>query len=341
MDNLSKDDYKIFLKDVKDRIKTAQYEALRTVNKQLVSLYWDLGKLIVEKQETLGWGKSVVEKLSVDLQNEFPGITGFSARNLWRIRNFYYEYHENEKLPPLVAEIGWAHNVVILEKCKDENERLFYIKMTKKFGWSKNILIHQIENKSFEKYLVNQTNFEKTLPAEYKTKAKLAVKDEYTFDFLELGEEHSEHQLEIKLINNIRRFLIEMGGDFAFMGNQYKIKAGGKEYFVDLLLYHRKLRSLFAVDLKIGEFEPEYIGKMQFYLSVLNDKVKLEDENPSIGLILCKEKDRIIVEYALKDTSQPIGVASYKITSKLPKELKKYLPSPKEISEIIEKMELL
>lgn len=285
--------------------------------------------------------KSVVEKLSVDLQNEFPGITGFSARNLWRIRNFYYEYHENEKLPPLVAEIGWAHNVVILEKCKDENERLFYIKMTKKFGWSKNILIHQIENKSFEKYLVNQTNFEKTLPAEYITKAKPAVKDEYTFDFLELGEEHSEHQLEIKLINNIRRFLIEMGGDFAFMGNQYKIKAGGKEYFVDLLLYHRKLRSLFAMDLKIGEFEPEYIGKMQFYLSVLNDKVKLEDENPSIGLILCKEKDRIIVEYALKDTSQPIGVASYKITSKLPKELKKYLPSPKEISEIIEKMELL
>lgn len=240
-----------------------------------------------------------------------------------------------------MAEIGWAHNVVILEKCKDEKERLFYIKMTKKFGWSKNILIHQIENKSFEKYLVNQTNFEKTLPAEYKTKAKLALKDEYTFDFLELGEEHSEHQLEIKLINNIRRFLIEMGGDFAFMGNQYKIKAGGKEYFVDLLLYHRKLRSLFAVDLKIGEFEPEYIGKMQFYLCVLNDKVKLEDENPSIGLILCKEKDRIIVEYALKDTSQPIGVASYKITSKLPKELKKYLPSPKEISEIIEKMELL
>lgn len=339
MPDLDKSEYKKFFLDIKERIRQAQYEALRTVNKQLIALYWDIGRMILERQQKFGWGKAIVENLSHDLHNEFPGVQGFSARNLWYMRNFYSAYYENKKLQPLVAEIAWAHNLVIMEKCKNDDEKLFYIKMTKKFGWSKSILIHQIENKSYEKYLINQTNFENTLPDEYKHQAKLAVKDEYTFDFLELGEEHSEHQLEIALINNIRKFLIEMGGNFTFVGNQFKLKIGKKEYFVDLLLYHRRLRCLFAVDLKISEFKPEYAGKMQFYLSALNDKVKFEDENPSIGLVLCKEKDRLIVEYALKDSSQPIGVASYKITNKLPKELKKYLPSPKDISDIINKME--
>jgi predicted nuclease of restriction endonuclease-like (RecB) superfamily len=341
MVNLDKAEYKNFFIEIKERIRQAQYDALKSVNKQLIALYWDIGKKIVEKQESLGWGKSIVENLSSDLQKEFPGIRGFSAANLWRIRNFYSANSKNSKLAPLVREIAWAHNLVIMEKCKDDIEREFYIKMTKKFGWTKNVLIHQVENQSYQKYLLNQTNFEKTLPAEYKNQAKLAVKDEYTFDFLELGEEHSEHQLEIALINNIRKFLIEMGGNFTFIGNQFKIQAGKKEYFVDLLLYHRKLRCLFAVDLKISDFKPEYAGKMQFYLSVLNDKVKLEEENPSIGLILCKEKDRLIVEYALKDSTQPIGISSYKITTKLPKELRKYLPSPSQISEIVDKMELL
>ena len=336
---LDKSLYNSFFIEVKELILQAQYNALKTVNKQLISLYWDIGKRIVEKQESQGWGKSIVKTLSSDLQKEFPGINGLSERNLWRMRNFYLEYHNNSKMPPLVAEIGWSHNILIIEKCKEILEREFYIKMTKKFGWSKNVLIHQIENKSYQKYLLNQTNFEKTLPVEYKNRAKLAVKDEYTFDFLELGEEHSEHQLELALINNIRRFLIEMGGNFAFIGNQYKIQVGEKEYFIDLLLYHRKLRCLFAVELKISEFKPEFAGKMQFYLSVLNDKVKLQEENPSIGIIICKEKDRLIVEYALKDTTQPIGVSSYKITAKLPKELKKYLPSPDQISEIIDKMD--
>ncbi len=341
MPNPDKSEYKKFFIDVKERIHQAQYESLRTVNKQLITLYWDIGKMILERQEKFGWGKSIVENLSLDLQNEFPGVQGFSSFNLWRMRKFYLRYRDNLKLAPLVQEIAWAHNITIMEKCKDENERMFYIKMILKFGWSKNVLIHQIENKSYEKYLLNQTNFEKTLPMEYKNQAKLAVKDEYTFDFLELGEEHTEHQLEIALINNIRKFLIEMGGNFAIIGNQYKIQIGKKEYFIDLLLYHRRLRCLFAVELKISEFKPEFAGKMQFYLSVLNDKIKLEEENPSIGLILCKEKDRLIVEYALKDSTQPIGVSAYKITTKLPKELRKYLPSPGQISEIIDKMDLI
>ncbi len=339
MEKLDKEIYNTFFWEIKERIRRAQYDALKTVNKQLISLYWDIGKLIVEKQESLSWGKSVVENLSTDLQKEFPGIKGFSTQNLWYMRQFYSIFKNDSKLQPLVGEISWAKHLAILSKCKDSSEKLFYIKMTKRFGWSKNVLIHQIENKSYQKYLLNQTNFEKTLTTEYKSQAKLAVKDEYTFDFLELGEEHSEYQLEIALINNIRNFLIEMGGNFAFIGNQYKIQVGQKEYFIDLLLYHRKLRCLFAVDLKISEFKPEFAGKMQFYLSVLNDKIKFKEENPSIGLILCKEKDRLIVEYALKDTTQPIGVSSYKITTKLPKELKKYLPSANQISEIIDNMD--
>jgi len=338
---LNTSEYKKFFVEIKERIYEAQYDALKKVNRELINLYWDIGKLIVERQESSGWGKSIVESLSRDLQNEFPGINGFSTRNIWYMRNFYSLYTENLKLQPLVAEISWSKNLIILDRCKNDHEREFYIRMTKKFGWTKNVLIHQIDNQSFQKYILTQTNFDGTLPAEYKLQAKLAVKDEYTFDFLELGEQHNEHQLEMALLNNIRRFLIELGGDYAFIGNQHKLKISNKEYFVDLLLFHRKLRSLVAIDLKVGEFKPEFVGKMQFYLSALNDNVKQEDENLSIGLILCKEKDQLIVEYALKDSSQPIGVATYKITKKLPKELKKYLPSPQQLSEIIEKMNLL
>ena len=338
---LDKSEYNKFFVEIKERIYKTQYAALKAVNKELINLYWDIGKLIVERQKSSGWGKSIVENLSNDLQIEFPGIRGFSSANLWRIRNFYSTYVEKEKLAPMVREIGWTHNVIIMERSQNDLEREFYIRMTRKFGWTKNVLIHQIENQSFQKYCLNQTNFDKTLPAKYKHQAKLAVKDEYTFDFLELDEQYNEHQLELALLNNVRKFLIELGGDFTFIGNQHKLKVGRKEYFVDLLLFHRKLRSLIAIDLKVGEFKPEFIGKMQFYLSVLNDKVKLENENHSIGLILCKAKDHLIVEYALKDSTQPIGVSTYKITKTLPKELKKYLPSPQQFSEIVEKMKLL
>ena len=340
MSEIVQDIYQSFLKDIKETILSAQYEALRAVNKELIALYWDIGSMIVERQEKEGWGKSVVEMLSEDLQKEFSGIKGFSAANLWRMRNIYLTYRENEKLAPLVREISWTKNIVIMEKCKDDLEREFYIKMTKKFGWTKNVLIHQIESQAYERFLLNQTNFDQALPEKYRPQAKLAVKDEYTFDFLELGEEHSERELELALINNIRRFLIEMGGYFTFIGNQYRLEVGGDEFFVDLLLYHRKLRCLVAIELKVGEFKPEYAGKMQFYLAVLNDTIRLAEENPSIGIILCKEKNRIIVEYALKDTTQPIGVSTYKITTTLPEELQKYLPSGEEIAKRLEGVEL-
>ena len=322
-----------FVKDIKQKILSAQYEALKSVNKELINLYWEIGKSIVEKQEQFGWGKSIVKNLSQELQKEFVGMKGFSERNLWNMRNFYIEYKDNSKLQTLSAQIGWSHNIAIFQKCKDNLERKFYIKMTIEYGWSYRVLENHIENKSYEKFLLNQTNFDNTLPEKYKHQAKLAIKDEYIFDFLELSDEHSEHELEIALINKIREFLAQMGKDFAFIGNQYKIEVGDEEYFIDLLLYHRKLKSLVTIELKIGKFKPEYAGKMNFYLSVLDDRVKLPDENPSIGIIICKEKNRTIVEYALKDSNQPIGVATYTLTPNLPKQYRGLLPTSKEIEE--------
>ena len=323
---------KSFIIEIKNRISKAQYEALKAVNKEQIQLYWDIGNMIVDKQTSLSWGKSVVKTISEELQKEYPGIKGFSERNLWNMRNFYLEYAKNEKLQPLVAEISWTKNVLIMQKCKDDMEREFYIQMTKRYGWTKNVLIHQVENKSYEKFLLNQTNFDSSVPEKYKKQAKLAVKDEYTFDFLELNDNHEESELETALVNNIRKFLIEMGGYFTFIGNQYRVEVEGNEYYIDLLLYHRALRSLVAVELKIGEFKPEYAGKMQFYLSILNDRIRLKNENPSIGIIICKSKKRTVVEYALNESRLPIGVATYDIKGKLPESLSKYLPSPEEIA---------
>ena len=324
-------EFKSFVKDVKARIREAQYTALKAVNKELINLYWDIGKMIVKKQDDLGWGKGVVQSLSNDLQQEFPGVTGFSSQNLWYMRQFYLEYHKNIKLQPLVGEISWTKNMVILSKCKDEVEREFYMVSTMKFGWSKDVLIHQIDNKTYEKYLLNQTNFDKTLPEKYKNQAKLAVKDHYTFDFLELSDAHSERELELALIGNIRKFLEQMGPHYTFIGNQHRLWVGKKDFSVDLLLFHRKLRCLIAIDLKIREFTPEHKGKMEFYLTALNKQVKLEDENDSIGIIICRSKDKTVVEYSLSNSSHPIGVATYSTSAKLPPNYKKFLPSKSEI----------
>jgi len=319
-----------FITEIKQKIRQAQYEAMRSVNVQLVNLYWEIGESIAKKQKE-GWGKSVVPKLSEELQKEFPGITGFSVTNLWLMAQLYTEYHDVKNLQPLVGEISWTKHVIILNRCKDNLERQFYIQATKKFGWTKNVLIHQIEGKSYEKYLLNQTNFEQNLPESIKNQAILAVKDEYTFNFLNLGEEHSEYQLESALINNIRAFLLEMNFQFAFVGNQFRVQVDDEEYFIDLLLYHRQLQCLVAIELKVGKFIPEYKGKMEFYLSILNDKVKLPNENDAIGIIICKEKNRTIVEYSLKTSNMPIGVATYNTTAKLPESYQNFLPDEETI----------
>jgi predicted nuclease of restriction endonuclease-like (RecB) superfamily len=329
--SLKDQNFTSFVKEIKSKILSSQYEALKAVNKELINLYWDIGKEIVKKQEAFGWGKSVVKNLSEELQKEFVGMKGFSVQNLWNMRQLYLEYKDNAKLQPLVGEISWTKNVIIFQKCKDILQREFYIKMVIKFGWTKDLLINNVENQSYEKYLFNQTNFDKTVVKKYKDQAVLAVKDEYNFDFLALGDEHSEHELEIGLINKIREFLAQMGTDYTFVGNQYKLEVDDEEYFIDLLLYHRRLKSLIVIELKIGKFKPEYAGKMNFYLAALNDTVKLPDENPSIGIIICKEKKRTTVEYALKDSNQPIGVATYTLTETLPQYMKGLLPTSKEI----------
>ncbi len=337
MSDLDKN-FKNFVVEVKSLILESQYKALKTVNKELINLYWNLGKFIVEKQKKYSWGDSVVENLSKELQLEFPGISGFSAGTLRRMKAFYSSYFDNEKLAPLVREISWTKNVLIFEKCKNELEREFYIKMTKKFGWTKNVLKHQIENQSYEKYMTNQTNFEKSLPNHLKSQAKLAIKDEYTFDFLELSAEHSERELEESLILHIKKSLQEFGGFFSLVGTQYKLEIGDQEYFIDVLLFHRELQCLVAIELKITEFKPEFAGKMNFYLSALNEKVKLKHENPSIGIILCKEKNRTIVEYSLKDSSKPIGVGTYNTTKSLPKKFEGLLPSVEELKKTLEEL---
>jgi predicted nuclease of restriction endonuclease-like (RecB) superfamily len=323
-----------FIIEIKQKVHQAQYEALKAVNVQLINLYWELGKSISEKQSE-SWGKAIVPTLSKELQKEFPKMSGFSVGNLWLMAQFYSEYYDTENLVPLVREISWSKHITILKKCKDSLERQFYILATKKFGWTKNVLIHQIENKTYEKYLLNQTNFEQTLPENIKNQAHLAVKDEYTFDFLNLAEEHSESQLENALVQNVRNFLLEIGHQFAFIGNQYKLQVGEKEYFIDLLLYHRQLQCLVAIELKIGEFIPEYKGKMEFYLTVLNDTIKLAHENDAIGIIICKEKDRTVVEYSLKSSNMPIGVATYNTSPKLPKQYQELLPDREEIAKKI------
>lgn len=335
MDEIKKSEYSSLLKEIEERINSAQYSALKTVNKKLMNLYWDIGQVIVNRQEGKTWGKAVVVKLAEDLRLKFPGVKGFSARNIWKMRSLHLAYRDNPKLPSLMAEIGWTHNTVILEKCKNNQEREFYIRMTRKFGWTVRVLIHQIDNKTFEKTITNKTSFSQTLPKSIKMQAKLAVKDEYIFDFLELGEDHNERLLQKALLSRMQLFLNEMGGLFAFVGSQYRLQVEDQEYFIDILLYHRHLQCLVALELKVGSFKPEYVGKMQFYLSVLDDMVKTDYENPSIGIILCKTRKKAVVEYALKSTKGPMGVAQYQILKNLPEDLKDKLPSLEQVEQLL------
>jgi predicted nuclease of restriction endonuclease-like (RecB) superfamily len=333
MSEIDRQDYANFLHAIKKQIRDRQLQAMRSVNRELVALYWDIGEMIHQKQNVLGWGKSVVATLAQDLQAEFPGRNGFSANNLWLMRQFYVEYVDKPNLRPLVGEISWTKNQFIFGRCKDDLEREFYLRATARFGWTKAVLQHQVDNKSYERYLLNQTNFDETIAEDIKNQALLAVKDHYTFDFLGLADEHSEHDLEQALVKNVRSFLSEMGGAYAFIDHQYRLEVGGQEYFIDLLLFHRRLRCLVAIELKIGDFKPEHKGKMEFYLEALDTQEKMEGENPPIGIIICRSKNKTVVEYALRSASRPIGVATYTIVPQLPEAYRDELPSPEAIAE--------
>jgi len=362
-DIIKRAEYTEFLNELKERIRIAQTKAILSVNRELIYLYWNIGKSIVEKQEDMGWGKSVVEQLAKDLRREFPDVKGFSSRNIWRMRAFYLAYTEDVKkfaqavpessskdlaqlvlgldgvdLPQAVAEIPWGHNVVLLEKIKDIQERLWYAEQTKINGWSRNILVHQIESDLYGRQAtaVKTTNFPESLPSPQSELVEQAIKDPYIFDFITIEKDVRERDLERALIEKIRDFLLELGMGFAFMGSQYHLEVEGKDYYIDLLFYHHRLRCLVAIDLKISEFIPEYAGKMNFYLSALDDTMKHPDDQPSVGIILCKSKSGLVAEYSLRDMSKPIGVAEYKLTPKLPRNLRGKLPSPKVLAEALE-----
>ncbi len=332
-------EYEAVLDTIRSKIRAAQTRAMSAVNRELIEVYREIGRTIHDQQKKAEWGASVVEKLAEDLQKTFPGMRGLSSRNLWRMRDFYISYEGNEKLTALLSEISWTHHQVILEQCKDPIEREFYIRMSKRNGWSYRVLMNQINNKSFEKVMVSQNNFDSHLSTNLHPEAKLAVKDEYSFGFLELADKHNERELERAIVNNIEAFLKEVGNSYSFLGSQYRLEVDDQEYFIDLLFYHRKLKSLVAVELKIGDFIPEHIGKMQFYLAVLDDTVRLDGENPSIGIIICRNKRRTIVEYALKDANKPISVSSYHVVKELPKELAKELPSPEQMAKLLENID--
>lgn len=340
--NIGKKDrfYLPFLKEIISEIRKTQYKATKIANQYLVQLYWQIGEKIATQQKSKDWNENTVLWLSSDLKKEFPKVRGFSPRNLWKMRQFYISYINDKRLNDLIKQISWTHNLVIVSKCQDPLEKEFYIRMTIRNGWTKNVLLHHIENQTYRKTITNQTNFEKTLPKSLVSQAQLAVKDDYLFDFLEIGDEHSERELEKCLVRNVESFLLEIGEMYTFVRSQYRIEINDKEYFIDILLYHRRLRCLIAIELKVVEFIPEHVGKMQFYLAILDDKVKLEDEQPSIGIILCKSKDKTIVEYALKDTDRPIGVASYSIFSSPPKELEHELPTPEQIVKLLNKVDI-
>jgi predicted nuclease of restriction endonuclease-like (RecB) superfamily len=325
--------YNQTLEELKYIFKLSQGKAIRAVNKNLIDMYWNYGKIICERQEVSNWGDGIIKKLSIDLSTEFEGVSGLSERNLLRMKTFYYVHSKNTISPSLLAELSWTHHTILLEKCKNFDEQVFYIQKSIEEGWSTRKLEKKIKDNEFNNLANNQTNFGKLLKPNDLAIAKNTVKDDYNLDFLSMYNDHKEKELEDGLVRNIIAFLDEMGGYFAFIGRQKRLELDGKEYFVDLLFYHRVLKRLVVVELKTGEFQSEYAGKMQLYLNLVDEQLRQEGEEESIGIIICRDKHRATVEYTLKDVNRPIGVATYTY-NELPEIISKYLPSEDEINKL-------
>jgi predicted nuclease of restriction endonuclease-like (RecB) superfamily len=323
--------YQALLQDLKQRIQNAQLRASVSVNRELVLLYWSIGREILLRQAQENWGTKVIDRLADDLKRAFPSMKGFSPRNLKYMRAFAEAWPDEQFVQQAVAQIPWGHNVRILDYVKDAAERECYVHATIEYGWSRNVLIHQIESGFHRRSGAAVTNFERTLPPPQSDLAQQVTKDPYTFDFLMLGDEARERQLEQGLLAHLRNFLLELGVGFAFVGSQYRLDIGGSDFFIDLLFYHLRLRCFVVIDLKATAFQPEFAGKMNFYLAAVDDLVKHKDDQPSIGLIICKTKDRIIAEYALRNTNAPIGISEYRLAERLPASLEGILPTVEEL----------
>lgn len=330
--------YGDFLSEVKTQVARSRLTAARAINRALIGLYWSLGRLMAERQDALGWGQAVVAQLSADLRAEFPGMTGFSPRNLWDIKRFYETYADApEKLRQAVAEIPWGHNILIFQRIQDTAARAWYLETTARLGWTRNVLLNQIKAGAYEISLQDKShNFPTALPVHLAEQAEEALKSRYNLEFLGIAQAVHERELEERLIARLKDFMIELGYGFCFIGRQYRLTLGENEYFLDLLFYHRFLKCLVAVELKSGRFRPEYAGKMDFYLEVLNDRERAPDDNPAIGIILCAEKDHLEVEFSLKSKANAIGVATYRLYPQLPEEYQGRLPSAEDWRRLLE-----
>lgn len=331
MDNkININKYKLLLENVKQEVLNTQYKAIYAVNKELMFMYWHIGKIILENNQ---WGNKFIDNLSMDLKMEFPEVKGFSIRNLKYMRKFAEEYPDFKFVQEVLAQITWYHNIILMDKIDDIEERKWYIKEIVQNGWSSNMLKMQIDGKVYERQALAEkiTNFDLTLPSVQSDLAIQTMKDPYLFDFISIKGKVKELEIENAMINKIKNVLIELGKGFAFVGSEYKLEVGGKEYFIDLLFYHLKLKCYIVVELKAREFEPTDAGQLNFYLSAVDDLVKDKDDNATIGLLLCKGKDNFTAEYALKDINKPIGVSEYKLLEDMPEYLQSQLPKAEDI----------
>jgi len=346
------ENYIVILNSLKRKIKQAQLKAIYTVNTELLNMYWEIGKTISDQEKKRGWGAKIVENLSRDLRNEFSDMKGLSVRNLRYMRDFAVAYPAksilqaplaklkknvrkiepgNEILQASLAKLSWYHHITLLDKIKDRDIRFFYINKTIENGWSRNVMVHQIESGLHKSQGNLTTNFNETIPSETSDLVQQIFKDPYKFDFIALGDKAQERDLENALTAQMTDFLLALGQWFSFLGKQYRVTLGEKEYFYDLLFYHTRLKRYIVIELKIGDFKPEYLGKMEFYLTLADEQLKDSRDEKSIGLILCKTKDGLIAEYALRDSQKPIGIAEYKLNEGLPDNIKGDLPSIEEI----------
>ena len=326
--------YQDLIETLKSEIAKARVKAHLAVNKELITLYWNIGSNILKRQQVEGWGSKVIENISQDLRKEFPEMTGLSSRNLVYMQTFAKAYPDFTITQQLAAQIPWFHNCLILDKISNHDQRLWYIQKTIENGWSRNVLSMQIQSNLYARDGKSINNFQHTLPSPQSDLATSLIKDPYNLEFLDIKDKVQERELEGKLVNHIRNFLLELGQGFAFIGNQYHIELEEEDYYIDLLFYHVKLKCYVVIELKTGKFKPEYAGKLNFYLNLIDKKVKDESDKPTIGLILCEDKKGITVEYAIEGINKPIGVSQFKLTESLPEKLKKYLPTPEKITKL-------
>ena len=335
--------YRDWLAQLKDKFRNVQMNAAIAVNSKMLQFYWELGAEIVEKQKSSSWGDRLIPQLSRDLSAEFPEMKGFSVSNLKYMRQWFLFYTGGIAIgqqtvgqiaPPSVSQITrtpWGHNVAIIAKCKNLDEALYYVQNTIVYGWSRSVLTHQIESGLWQREGKAITNFSQTLPANQSDLLRQTFKDPYILDFMMLTKEHNERELEQGLIQHITQFLLELGTGFAYIGRQVPLQVGERDFFIDLLFYHTRLHCYIVVELKAVDFEPEHAGKLNFYIRAVDEQLRRKGDQPTIGLLLCKNRDKLVVEYALSDINKPIGVSEYQLTSSLPSEIKSSLPTVEEI----------